>query len=45
MRFSPVVSPSHALLIDGPIQFFGIRKDALVMDDDGLDDLIHVSLA
>lgn len=45
MGCSPVVPTSHALLIDGPLQFFGIRKDGLVVDDDGLDDLVHMSLA
>lgn len=43
--FSPVVSPRHALLIDGPFQLFGVRKDALMVDDDGFDDLVHVGLA
>lgn len=42
---SPIVSSSHTLLIVGPIQFFGVRKDGLVVDDDGLDDLVDVGLA
>lgn len=42
---SPIISSSHALLIDGPIQFFGIRKNGFVVNDDCLDDLIDVSLA
>ena len=42
---SPIVSSCHALLINGPIQFFGIREDGLVMDDDGLNDLVDVGLA
>lgn len=45
LHSSPIVSSSHALLVDGPIQFFGIRKDGLVVDDDGLDDLVDVGLA
>lgn len=42
---SPIVSSSHTLLIDGPIQFFGVRKDGLMVDDDGLDDLVDMGLA
>lgn len=42
---SPVISSGHALLIKGPIQFFGVREDCLVVDDDGLDDLVDVRLA
>lgn len=42
---SPIISSSHTLLIDGPIQFFGIRKNGLMVNDDCLDDLIDVSLA
>lgn len=43
--FLPVVPARHALLIDGPIQFFDIGKDGLVVDDDRLDDLVDVGLA
>lgn len=43
--FSPIVSSSHTLLIDGPIQFLCIRKDGLMVDDDGLDDLVDMGLA
>ncbi len=42
---SPIVSSGHTLLINGPIQFFGIRKDGLMVDDDGLDDLVDMGLA
>lgn len=42
---SPIVSSSHTLLIDGSIQFFGIRKDGLMVDDDGFDYLVDVGLA
>lgn len=42
---SPIVSSSHTLLIDWPIQFFGIRKDGLMVDNDGLDDFVDVGLA
>lgn len=42
---SPIVSSGHTLLIDGPLQFFGIRKDVLIVDDDGLDNLVDVGLA
>lgn len=42
---SPVVSSSHTFLINGPIQFFGIGKDGLMVDDDGLDDLVDMGLA
>ena len=41
---SPVVSPGHALLVDGPVQLFGVGEDGLVVDDDGLDDLVDVGL-
>lgn len=44
-HFSPIISSSHTLLIDGPIKFFGVGKNGLMMDDYGLDDLIDVSLA
>lgn len=42
---SPIVSSSHTLLVDGPIQFFGVREDGLMVDDDGLYDLVDVGLA
>lgn len=42
---SPVVSSSHALLIDGPVQLLGVGEDGLVVDDDGLDNLVDVRLA
>lgn len=43
---SPVLLPSgHALLIDGPLQLPVAGEDALVVDDDGFDDLIDVGLA
>lgn len=45
MPSSPIISSSHTLLIDGPIQFFGIRENGLVVNDDCLDDLIDMSLA
>lgn len=45
MFSSPVVSPGHALLVDGPVQLLGVGEDGLVVDDDGLDDLVDVRLA
>lgn len=41
----PIVSSSHTLLIDGSIQFLGIGEDSLMVDDDGLDDLVDMRLA
>lgn len=41
----PIVSSSHTLLIDGSIQFLGIGENSLVVDDDGLDDLVDMRLA
>lgn len=45
LNSSPIISSSHTLLIDGPVQFFGVRKNGFVVNDDCLDDLIDVSLA
>lgn len=45
LKPSPIISSSHTLLIDGPVQFFGVRKNGFVVNDDCLDDLIDVSLA
>lgn len=43
---SPVLLPSgHALLVDRPLQLSVAGEDALVVDDDGFDDLIDVGLA
>lgn len=44
-HFSPVLCTAHALLINGPFQLFGVREDGLIVDDDGLDDLVDVGLA
>lgn len=43
---SPVLlSSSHAFLIDRTIQLAVAGEDDLMVDDDGLDDLINMSLA
>lgn len=42
---SPVVASRHALLVDGAVQLLGVGEDGLVVDDDGLDDLVDVGLA
>lgn len=43
---SPVLlPPSHALLIDRAVQLTLTGENDFVVDDDGLDDLIHVRLA
>lgn len=43
---SPVLFPSgHALLIDRPFQLSVAGEDALVVNDDGFDDLIDMGLA
>ena len=35
----------HALLVDGPLQLLVPGEDGLVVDEDGLDDLVDVRLA
>lgn len=45
LEFSPVLCAAHALLVDGPLQLFGVGEDGLVVDDDGFDDLVDVRLA
>ena len=42
---SPVVSSGHAFLVDGPVKLFDVGEDGLVVDDDGLDDLVDLGLA
>lgn len=42
---SPVLRAAHALLVDGPLQLFGVGEDGLVVDDDGFDDLVDMRLA
>lgn len=43
---SPVLlPPSHALFIDGAVQLALTGENDLIVDDDGLDDLINVRLA
>lgn len=43
---SPVLLPSgHALLIDRPFQLSVAGEDALMVNDDGFDDLIDMGLA
>lgn len=42
---SPVVSSGHAFLVDGPVKLFDVGEDGLVVDDDGLDDLVDMRLA
>lgn len=43
---SPVLlPPGHALFIDGAVQLALTGENDLIVDDDGLDDLINVRLA
>jgi len=45
-RSLPVLLPSsHALLVDGSFQLSVAGEDALVVNDDGFDDLIDMGLA
>lgn len=45
-QYLPIILPtSHALLIHRSLQLTLAREDGLVVDDNGLNDLVHVRLA
>lgn len=41
---SPVLVSSHALLVNWARQLLGVWEDVVVVQDDRLDDLVHVRL-
>lgn len=43
-EISPIVSTGHTLLVHRAVKLLCVRKDGLVVDDDGFDDLIDMSL-
>lgn len=44
LKDPPIVSTGHTLLVHGAVQLLSVRKDGLVVDDDGFDDLIDMGL-
>ena len=41
----PILVSSHTFLVNRAIQLFSIWENSLMVDDDGFDNLIHMSLA
>ena len=42
---SPVLCGAHALLVERAVELLAVGEDGLVVDDDGLDDLVDLGLA